>query len=128
MQFPENLKYEKTDEWIKIDEELALVGISDFAQDQLSDIVYVEIAAELGDSISKGDTLGTVESVKAATDVNFPVSGEIVEINEALADQPEILNSDPYDKGWMIKIKLSDPSELEALMDANAYEKYCQER
>lgn len=128
MQFPKELKFEKSDEWVKLDGELATLGISDFAQNQLSDVVYFEIAAELSDTVSKGDALGTVESVKAAAEVVFPLSGEVVEVNETLADQPEILNSNPYGEGWMIKIKLSDPSELEALMDANAYEKYCQER
>jgi glycine cleavage system H protein len=125
---PEGLKYAKTDEWVKFDGEEAIIGISDYAQDQLSDVVYVELNVETDDAVSKGDSLATVESVKAAADVNFPVSGTIIAINEDLADSPEVLNSDPYEAGWMVKMKLDDPSELEALMDAEAYEAYNAER
>jgi glycine cleavage system H protein len=128
MQTPEGLKYAKTDEWVKFDGEEAIIGISDFAQDQLSDVVYVELNIESGDTVSKGDSLATVESVKAAADVNFPVSGTITEINEDLADTPEVLNTDPYGAGWMVKMKLDDPSELDELMDAASYESYNAER
>lgn len=128
MQFPQNLLFQKTDEWVKVEEDLAVIGISDYAQDSLSDIVYVEIVVEVGDTVSQGDTLATVESVKAAADVNIPVSGEVVEINEALADAPEIINSEPYEGGWIAKIRLAPDSGIEALLDAVAYEKFCQER
>jgi glycine cleavage system H protein len=125
---PKDLKYAKTDEWVKIVGDEATLGITDFAQDQLSDVVYVEIMVDEDDSVSKGDTVATIESVKAAADVNFPASGKITEINENLADQPELLNSDPYEAGWIIKMTLDDPSELDSLMDASAYEAFNEDR
>jgi len=128
MKTPSGLKYAKTDEWIKLEGDEALIGITDFAQDQLSDVVYVELMVDENDTVSKGDTLATVESVKAAADVNFPASGTIIAINDELADVPKVLNSDPYEKGWMIRIKLDDPSELDDLMDADAYNAYNEER
>jgi len=128
METPKGLKYTKTDEWVKVEGEEAIIGISDFAQDQLSDVVYVEVMVDEEDSASKGDTLATVESVKAAADVILPISGTILEINEDLADAPEVLNSDPYEEGWIVKMTLDDPSELEELMDADAYEAYNKER
>jgi glycine cleavage system H protein len=128
MSSPKGLKYTKTDEWIKVEGNEATVGISDFAQDQLSDVVYVELTVEEEDQVSKGDAVATVESVKAAADVNFPASGKITAVNEALADNPEVLNSDPYDAGWLVKMTLDNPSELDDLMDADAYEAYNQER
>jgi len=128
MKTPEELKYTKTDEWVKLEGEEALIGITDYAQDQLSDVVYVELMVDVDDSVSQGDSVATIESVKAAADVNFPVSGVITEINEALADAPEVLNSDPYEAGWMVKIKLDDPSELDGLMDSEAYKAYNTER
>ena len=128
MKTPKGLKYAKTDEWVKVDGDEATIGISDFAQDQLSDVVYVEVMVDEDDSVSKGDTVATVESVKAAADVNFPASGTITEINEDLADQPELLNSDPYEAGWIVKMKLEDPAELDALMDAEAYEAFNEDR
>jgi len=128
MKTPQGLKYAKTDEWIKVEGNQAIVGISDYAQDHLSDVVYVELMVEEGDTVSKGDTLATVESVKAAADVIFPASGKILEINEDLADSPETLNNDPYEAGWMIKMSLDDPSDLDALMDADAYTAYNKER
>ncbi|HCU57451.1 MAG TPA: glycine cleavage system protein GcvH [Anaerolineaceae bacterium] len=128
MSTPEGLKYAKTDEWVKVEGNEALVGISDYAQEQLSDVVYVELTVEEDDQVAKGDAVATVESVKAAADVNFPVSGKIVAVNEALADNPEVLNSDPYGAGWLVKLTLDDPSELDDLMDAEAYEAYNQER
>jgi glycine cleavage system H protein len=128
MNTPKGLKYAKTDEWVKLEGDVATVGISDYAQDQLSDVVYVEIEAEAGDSVSKGDTLATVESVKAAADVNFPADGEILEINEAVLENPETLNSDPFGAGWLLKMKLSDPSQLDELLDAEAYEAYNESR
>ncbi len=128
MKTPKGLKYAKTDEWVKVEGDEAIIGITDFAQDQLSDIVYVEVMVDEDDAVSKGDTIATVESVKAAADVNFPTSGTITEINEALADQPELLNSDPFEAGWIVKMKLSDPSELDNLMGAEEYEAFNKDR
>lgn len=128
MKTPENLKYTKTDEWVAIDGNMATIGISDYAQDQLSDIVYVEYNKDPGDSIKKDDTMATIESVKAAGDVNAPVSGKIIEVNESLVDHPEFLNDDPYEKAWMVKVEVSDTAEMDQLMSAADYEKYCQER
>lgn len=128
MNTPENLKYSKTDEWVSVDGNIATIGITDYAQDQLSDIVFVEIVVSIGDTVKPGDTLASLESVKAAADVNCPVSGKVVEVNEALAQTPETVNSDPYGKAWMVKIELKDTSELGSLMDAAGYEKYCAER
>ena len=128
MKTPEGLKYAKTDEWVKLDGDQATIGISDFAQDQLSDVVYVEFMIDEGDSVSKGDTVATVESVKAAADVNFPVSGTITAINEDLADAPEVLNSDPYEAGWIVKMELDDSSEQDDLMDASEYDSYNEDR
>lgn len=128
MKTPKGLKYAKTDEWVKVDGNEATIGITDFAQDQLSDVVYVEIMVDEDDSVGKGDTVATIESVKAAADVNFPASGTIIEINEDLADQPELLNSDPYEAGWMVRMTLDDPSELDELMDADAYQAFNEER
>jgi glycine cleavage system H protein len=128
MKTPEGLKYAKTDEWIKVDGDEATIGISDFAQDQLSDVVYIEFMVDEGDSVSKGDEVATVESVKAAADVIFPASGEVLAVNEDLTDAPETLNSDPYESGWLVKIKLGDPSELDGLMTAEEYEAYNEDR
>jgi glycine cleavage system H protein len=128
MNIPANLKYTGSDEWVLVEGNVATIGVSDFAQDQLSDIVFVEIAVGVGDQVSKNDTGATLESVKAAADVTLPISGKVVGINEDLSQTPEAVNSDPYTKAWMIKIELSNPSEVEHLMDAAAYEKYCQER
>ncbi|MDF1518848.1 MAG: glycine cleavage system protein GcvH [Brevefilum sp.] len=128
MKTPEGLKYAKTDEWVKLVGDEATIGISDFAQDQLSDVVYVEFMIDEGDAVNKGDTVATVESVKAAADVIFPASGEILAVNEDLADAPELLNSDPYEKSWLVKIKLDDPSELDDLMTASEYEAYNADR
>lgn len=121
MKAPADLRYTEHDEWVAVDGDIATIGITDYAQDQLSDIVYVEIVVFEGDELDKGEVCVVVESVKAAADVYMPVSGTIVEINEALADTPEIVNEDPYGDAWMVKIKLSDDSELDSLMDAEAY-------
>jgi glycine cleavage system H protein len=124
---PDDLLYTKDDEWILVDGDEGVVGLTDYAQDALSDIVYVELPDE-GDSFGMGETFGVVESVKAAADLYMPVSGEVTAVNEDLPDQPEVLNSDPYGEGWMVKIKIADPSELEDLMDPAAYTDYCEER
>lgn len=122
MKIPTNLKYTENDEWIKVEGNIGTVGITDHAQEQLSDIVYVEFMVAAGVEMKKGDSIATLESVKAAADVYTPVSGKILEINEALPDTPEKVNSNPYDEAWMVKLELSDPAELEALLDAAAYE------
>jgi glycine cleavage system H protein len=122
MNIPANLKYTSNDEWIRVDGNIGTVGISDHAQEQLSDIVYVEIVVAAGDEVKRGDTCASLESVKAAADVYLPVSGKIIEVNEALPDTPEKVNSDPYGEAWMVKIELTDPGELGELMDAAGYE------
>lgn len=119
-------KYAKTHEWVRMEGDTAVIGVSDYAQHLLSDIVYVELP-EVGDQMSKGERLGTVESVKAAEDAYAPVSGETVEVNSELEDNPEWVNEDPYGKAWLIKVAPSDLSELDDLMDAAAYEAFVQE-
>ncbi len=123
---PDECKYTRTDEWIRVEGDEAVIGITDYAQDQLSDLVYVDLDdAEVGASISKGSAFAEVESVKATSEVAAPASGEVVAVNEQLNDTPETINEDPYGEGWLVRIKLSDPSELSDLMDAGAYETYC---
>jgi glycine cleavage system H protein len=121
MNIPGELKYTDNDEWIRVDGNIGVVGITDYAQDQLSDIVYVEVVVAEDEEVGQGDSCATVESVKAASDVYMPVSGKIVAVNDALADTPELINSDPYGEAWMVKVELSDPDELTALLDASAY-------
>ena len=128
MNTPKDYKYNKTDEWVKVDGNTAKIGISDFAQGQLSDIVYIEFNKEAGESIEKGEVLATIESVKAAADVNCPITGKVIEVNESLLDTPEVLNKDPYDKGWLFKVELSNPSELDELFDAKGYDEFCESR
>jgi glycine cleavage system H protein len=125
--FPTDVKYTKNDEWLKVNGDTATAGITDYAQEQLSDIVFVELPS-IGTKLKQGETFGSVESVKAASDMYLPVSGEILETNEALSTTPELVNSDPFGKAWMVKFKLTDASEVNGLMDAAAYEKYCAER
>jgi glycine cleavage system H protein len=125
MKTPENLKYAKTDEWVKLEGKIAIIGISDYAQDQLSDIVYVEFNKDVGEVIKKGDILSTIESVKAAGDVVSPVSGTVKEVNETLSGKPELLNDDPYEKGWISKVEMSNPADYDSLMSAKVYETYC---
>jgi len=121
MKAPGELKYSKNDEWVRVEDEVATIGISDYAQDQLSDVVFVEIVVIEGDELGQGETFAVVESVKAAADIYMPVGGEILAINEALIDSPELINEDPFGEAWLIKIKISDPGELDSLMDAEAY-------
>jgi glycine cleavage system H protein len=128
MNIPKDLKYQKTDEWVKVDGQTATIGISDFAQNQLSDIVYVDISLSVGDKVKKGSVLATIESVKAAADVNLPVTGTVLEVNTTLSDTPEKVNSDPYGSAWMVKVSLDDIQEVSSLMDSAAYEKYCADR
>ena len=120
MNFPEQLKYTNEHEWIRLDGEFAYVGITDYAQEQLGDIVFVDIPS-VGDTLAQGEVFGTIEVVKTISDLFLPVSGEIVEMSESLEDNPELVNSEPYDKGWIIKIKPSDLSEFDSLLDASAY-------
>lgn len=128
MLVPEEMKYQKTDEWVKVENGIATIGITDYAQDSLSDVVFVEFAIDPDDEVSAGDSLATIESVKAAAEVVFPVSGKILEVNQILTDTPELLNSEPYTGGWLAKVQVSDESELDKLMDAAAYDAYCQDR
>jgi len=123
MDFPEELKYTEEHEWVLVENDVVTVGITNFAQDQLGDIVFVELP-EVGDMLEVGKTFGVVESVKAVSDVYAPVTGEVVAINEALPDEPEALNNSPYDKGWLIKIKLADPAVLDGLMNVTAYKEF----
>lgn len=116
-------RYSKSHEWIRVDGEFGYVGISDYAQQQLSDIVYVEVP-EVGDSFTQSEVFGVVESVKAATDCYLPVGGEIVEVNHDLEDSPELVNRDPYGDGWLVKIAIEDLGDLDQLMNAKAYEAY----
>lgn len=126
MKLDNDARYTKEHEWIRKDGELFVFGISDHAQDQLSDIVYLE-SPEVGDSFAQGDSFGVVESVKAASDLYLPMGGEIVEVNDALVEAPEIMNSDPYGEAWIVKFKASDPAEFDQLMSPEDYEKFTQE-
>ncbi|MAU48764.1 glycine cleavage system protein GcvH [Bacteroidota bacterium] len=120
MNIPEELKYTKDHEWISIDGEIATVGITDFAQRELGDIVYVEVET-VGETLDADEVFGTVEAVKTVSDLFLPVSGEIIEFNEDLEDTPEDVNAEPYSKGWMIKMKVSNPDDLNQLLDSNQY-------
>ena len=123
MKAPAELKYTNNDEWVRVEGDVATMGVTDYAQDQLSDIVFVEIVVFEGDQLSQGETCAVVESVKAAADVFMPISGEITAINQALAESPELVNQDPFGEAWIIKFKISNPDELEGLMDADSYQK-----
>lgn len=122
MKIPDNVKYTQDHEWVLVDGDTAIVGITDFAQGELGDIVFVEIETE-GESLEKGEIFGTVEAVKTVSDLFMPVSGEVIEVNEALSDNPEVVNKDPYGEGWMIKVKIADEAELDALLSAAEYQK-----
>jgi glycine cleavage system H protein len=126
MTYNESVRYQESHEWARRDGEVVVVGISDYAQDSLGDVVYVEFP-EVGTTKSKGDPFGVVESVKAASDVYMPVGGEIVAINEALEDNPGTVNESPFDAGWLIRVKPSDPAEYDALMTADDYKRYSEE-
>ncbi|MEX2595956.1 MAG: glycine cleavage system protein GcvH [Salibacteraceae bacterium] len=120
MNIPAELKYTKDHEWIKIDGDIATIGVTDYAQSELGDIVYLEIETE-GETLDREDVFGTVEAVKTVSDLFMPVSGEVIEVNSQLADTPEMINNDPYTEGWMIKVKISDPDQLNELLSAEAY-------
>ncbi len=120
MNIPSNLKYTKDHEWIRVEGAFAFIGVTDFAQGELGDIVYLEIET-VGETLAKEEVFGTIEAVKTVSDLFMPVSGEILEMNEALNDAAELVNSDPYEKGWLIKIKMTDASELDNLLSSDQY-------
>ena len=121
MNIPADLKYTKDHEWVKIEGNTATIGVTDFAQGELGDIVYVDVDT-LDDTVDKDDVFGSVEAVKTVSDLFMPLTGEVIELNEGLEDDPEIVNKDPYGKGWMIKISFTDNSQIEDLLDAQAYQ------
>ncbi len=121
MEFPEDLRYSKEHEWVLVEGNVAIIGITDYAQDRMGEITYVELPS-VGDKVSKDDAFGVIESVKTVSDVYAPVSGTVLEVNDDLPDNPELLNDDPYGDGWMIKVEMSDPEELEDLLTAQEYE------
>lgn len=121
MNFPSNLRYTKDHEWISLEGNTATIGITDFAQGELGDIVYIEVET-IGKPLEAGAVFGTVEAVKTVSDLFLPVPGTIIELNPALANQPELVNSDPYGEGWMVKMTVNDPADVEKLLDAAAYE------
>jgi glycine cleavage system H protein len=127
MQYPTDLKYTKNDEWVRAEGGAGTAGLTDYAQEALSDIVYVELPS-VGESFKQGEAYASVESVKAAAEVYLPVGGSITAVNDGLTSTPETLNKDPHGAGWIVKFSIADPAELEGLMDAKAYEQYCEER
>lgn len=121
MNFPDTVRYTSEHEWIRVEGEEAYVGITDYAQSELGEIVFVDVPT-IGEEVAQGEVFGSVEAVKTVSDLNMPASGEVLELNAELEDHPELVNNDPYGAGWMIRIRMSDPSELDSLMDAAAYE------
>ena len=121
MNFPENLRYTSEHEWIRVEGETAYVGITDYAQSELGEIVFIDVPT-VGETVAQGEVFGYVEAVKTVSDLNMPVTGEVLELNEALDAQPELVNNDPYGEGWIIKISVKDAAELDNLMDAAAYQ------
>lgn len=128
MKTPDNLKYAKNDEWIRVEGNIGIVGISDYAQTQLKDILYLGFDMEVDETVDAGDAFATIDSVKDSVEIYMPVSGKIVELNEDLSDDLDHFKSDPYGEAWLAKIEISDASELDDLMDAATYVKYCEER
>jgi glycine cleavage system H protein len=125
---PANLKYSKSDEWVRVEGDQAVIGITDYAQDQLGDIVYIELPWDGSQSILHEAKFGDIESVKATSELISPISGEVVKVNEELKDHPELINDNPYDEGWMVVVKMSNPAELDGLMSAEQYQAYLQGR
>jgi glycine cleavage system H protein len=125
MNIPQGLKYTRTDEWIRVEGKEASMGITDFAQSQLSDVVYVEVLAKAGDTLVQGKPIASIESVKAASEAYIPAGGTLTQVNGTLSSTPELLNKDPYGEGWIAKFTLSNPAELEILMDTETYQAYC---
>ena len=128
LKHPGNLKYSKTDEWVRVEGDQATIGITDYAQDQLGDIVYIELPWDEGSSVSHETKFGDIESVKATSELISPLSGEVVSSNQELKDQPELVNDSPYENGWMLVVKMANPDEVESLMSAEEYETYLQGR
>ncbi|MDH7569465.1 MAG: glycine cleavage system protein GcvH [Armatimonadota bacterium] len=126
MNLPQDLKYAKSHEWVRVQDDLATIGITDFAQEQLGEVVYLELP-EVGRLLHQDESFGSIESVKAVSDLVSPVSGEIVEVNDELVDTPEAVNEDPYGAGWMVVVRLDDPGELDELMSADAYQAFLEE-
>lgn len=124
--YPKELRYDKEHEWVRVDGDTALIGISYFAQDQLGEVVYVDLPSE-GDDVVAGETFGEIESVKSVSELYAPISGEIVRVNDALGDSPETVNEDPYGEGWMIEVRMDDPSQIDDLMSAEEYETFIAE-
>lgn len=120
MNVPDELKYTREHEWIRVEGDEIVIGVTDFAQGELGDVVFIEIETE-GETLSRGDTFGTIEAVKTVSDLYMPVDGEVLEVNAALEDTPELVNSEPYGDGWMVRVKLSDSAQLDELLDAEAY-------
>jgi len=123
MNIPAQLKYTTDHEWVRIEGDMAFIGITDYAQGELGEIVYVDIPTE-GETVAAGEVFGSIEAVKTVADLLMPVEGEVVELNAALEDQPELVNNDPYGEGWIIKVKMADPAKVETLMDATAYSSF----
>ena len=128
LKHPANLKYSETDEWVRVEGDQATIGITDYAQDQLGDIVYIELPWDAGASVSHETKFGDIESVKATSELISPLSGEVVKVNEELKDQPELINDNPYENGWMLVVKIANPAELDSLMSAEEYDAYFQGR
>ena len=128
LKHPANLKYSKTDEWVRVEGDQATIGITDYAQDQLGDIVYVELPWDVATSVSHETKFGDIESVKATSELISPVSGEVVKVNEDLKEKPELINDNPYEDGWMLVVKMSNPDEVDSLMSAEEYKAYLQNR
>lgn len=121
MTFPNNIRYTREHEWIRVEGEEAVVGITDYAQSELGEIVFIDVDT-VGETIAQGEVFGSVEAVKTVSNLNMPMSGEVLEVNAALEEHPELVNNDPYGEGWMIRVRISDPAEMDSLMDAAAYE------
>jgi glycine cleavage system H protein len=121
---PDALKYNKMDLWIKIEGEIATIGITEYAQDQLSDIVFAEVKSSVGETLERGKTVAVVESVKASSDISAPLTGKVLEINEEISSSPELMNSDPYGHGWLMKMQIGNQSELASLLDSKSYSEY----
>lgn len=128
LKHPENLKYSKTDEWVRVEGDQATIGITDYAQDQLGDIVYIELPWDPGAPVSHETKFGDIESVKATSELVSPLSGEVVKANDELKDQPELINDSPYENGWMLVVKITNPDEVDSLMSAEEYKAYLQGR
>jgi glycine cleavage system H protein len=126
MEYPQGLKYSREHEWVKVEGSTALIGITDFAQDELGDVVYVELP-DIGAELEANNTFGVVESVKAVSDLYAPVSGTVTEVNDQLNDEPETVNSAPFEDGWMLRIEMSDPSEMDSLLGADEYKAFVEE-